>query len=85
MAVANETTEADITGFLRTVMASEAFDYAVDSVATFPAASQGWVEQGGELVLAEPVEESRRRGRRRSTAARSSCNAAAARSSRWRS
>jgi hypothetical protein len=57
-AVTNEVTEADVTGFLRYVMSSEAFDYAVESVDTFPAATNGWVKQGGSLILAdEPAED----------------------------
>jgi hypothetical protein len=53
-AVANELTEHDIDPFLREVMGSEAFDYAIESVATFPAANEGWVRRGDELTLVEP-------------------------------
>jgi hypothetical protein len=55
VAVANELTEQDIDGFLREVMGSEAFDYAVDSVATFPTANEGWVKTGSDLTLVEPA------------------------------
>lgn len=55
--VANEVTEEDISVFLRAVMTSEAFDYAVASVATFPAKNRGWVKEGGELVFVDGAQE----------------------------
>jgi hypothetical protein len=51
--VANEMTEEDISGFLRTVMGSADFDYAVESVATFPVRNEGWVDEGEELVYVD--------------------------------
>jgi len=50
-AVAEELTEQDLSEFFRQVMGSQAFDYAVDSVATFEAANEGWVQQGDQLAF----------------------------------
>jgi len=55
-AVANEVTEADISGFLASVMTSEAFDYGIESVASFPAQNTGWVKDGEELVFVDAEE-----------------------------
>ena len=57
LAIANEVTEADVGSFLRSVMTSDTFDYAVDSVATFPVPTEGWVRKGDELVYVPPRDE----------------------------
>jgi len=49
-AVATEVTEEDISGFLRSVMSAAVFDYGVQSVATFPAANEGWVKRADQMV-----------------------------------
>lgn len=56
-AVANERTEENISWFLKGVMNSEAYDYGIQQVATFPAANRGWVKQGGELVYLDGSQE----------------------------
>jgi len=53
--VASEMAGEDLSWFFDQVHRdSVAFDYAVASVASLPAEPRGWVEEEGELVLAEP-------------------------------
>ena len=58
MAVANEVAGRDLSEFFDQVYgAAEAFDYEVSSVASFPAALEGWEEDNGELAYRERVDE----------------------------
>jgi len=54
-AVANEVTGQDLGWFFDQVMGdSVRFDYSIASVASFPAATEGWVERDGERVYQGP-------------------------------
>ncbi len=55
--VAEEMTEQDVGGFLKRVMGSGQFDYAIQEVATFSAANEGWVGEGEERTLVEGRED----------------------------
>ena len=57
VAVANEVAGRDLGEFFNQVHgAAEAFDYEVSSVASFPAALEGWEEAGGEMAYREGVD-----------------------------
>ncbi len=53
IAVAEELSEAEIRPFLRGVMGAADYDYSIQSVATFPAANEGWVGDGDDRTLVE--------------------------------
>ena len=54
-AVANEISGQDLGWFFDQVYrGSDSFDYAIDSVASFPSAPEGWVEADGELAYVHP-------------------------------
>ena len=56
VAVANEVAGRDLGPFFDQVFyGSDHFDYEVASVASFPAAAEGWVDEGGELAYREAV------------------------------
>jgi hypothetical protein len=57
-AIAEDISGRDLSWFFDQVhYGSHHFDYAIDSVATLPAEPEGWVEQDGELVYVERVDE----------------------------
>ncbi len=63
-AIAGEVAGRDLSGFFAQVFYdSAAFDYEVSSVASFPAAVEGWVEEGGGLAYREPLGKAARAAR----------------------